>query len=287
MEDKGKVLTLYFLDGNINGVLKISAPGETCVAFKINRDDLDKYKNRKELKQSGIYFLFGAPNDKNTKDIVYVGQANERKNGEGILNRLVEHKRNPNKDYWNYAIVFTTTDNSLNSTGLNYLENYFCNLAKEANRYIVKNGNDPSIGNISEEQVSSLRSFISNTEFIMSALNYKIFVPIIDSEENCYYLERKNRETGITIKATGQKTKDGFVVLRGSYIAEKDMKVIYPTVKEIRKKAKINKNRILQEDLLFSSPTYAAAFVIGSNANGLTEWKTKDGVKLKDLINEE
>ena len=47
--------------------------------------------------------------------------------------------------------------------------------------------------------------------------------------------------------------------------------------------AKIDENRILQEDLLFSSPSYAAAFVIGGNTNGLQDWKTKDGVPLKNL----
>jgi hypothetical protein len=41
----------------------------------------------------------------------------------------------------------------------------------------------------------------------------------------------------------------------------------------------------LQEDLLFSSPSYAAAFVIGGNANGLTEWKMENGSKLKNVIN--
>jgi len=37
--------------------------------------------------------------------------------------------------------------------------------------------------------------------------------------------------------------------------------------------------------LLFSSPSYAAAFVTGGNVNGLTSWKTKAGVQLKDIIN--
>jgi hypothetical protein len=33
----------------------------------------------------------------------------------------------------------------------------------------------------------------------------------------------------------------------------------------------------------FSSPSAAAAVVHGGGANGLTEWKTKDGVTLKEL----
>ena len=39
----------------------------------------------------------------------------------------------------------------------------------------------------------------------------------------------------------------------------------------------------MQEDLLFSSPSYAAMFVIGKSANGLTSWKNADGKTLKSL----
>ena len=53
-----------------------------------------------------------------------------------------------------------------------------------------------------------------------------------------------------------------------------------------RKKANIDDNNILQEDILFKSPSYAAAFVIGGHVNGLVSWKTKDGKTLKDIEEE-
>ena len=52
----------------------------------------------------------------------------------------------------------------------------------------------------------------------------------------------------------------------------------------MRQTANIDNNRILQENILFKSPSYAAAFVIGGNANGLTEWETKDGIPLKNIL---
>jgi len=54
-------------------------------------------------------------------------------------------------------------------------------------------------------------------------------------------------------------------------------------IKERRVKAQLDEHHILQEDLLFSSPSYAAMFVIGKSANGLTSWKTADGKTLKSL----
>jgi hypothetical protein len=44
---------------------------------------------------------------------------------------------------------------------------------------------------------------------------------------------------------------------------------------------------VLQEDVLFSSPSYAAMFVIGKSANGLTSWKDSDGHSLKEIENKE
>ncbi|MBV5334912.1 MAG: DUF4357 domain-containing protein, partial [Sulfuricurvum sp.] len=40
---------------------------------------------------------------------------------------------------------------------------------------------------------------------------------------------------------------------------------------------------IIQTDYLFSSPSAAAAIVMGRSANGLTEWKSKSGKSLKEL----
>ena len=45
----------------------------------------------------------------------------------------------------------------------------------------------------------------------------------------------------------------------------------------------IDKNFILKEELVFSSPSSSAAFVGGSSLSGNELWKTEDGVSLKKL----
>jgi hypothetical protein len=45
----------------------------------------------------------------------------------------------------------------------------------------------------------------------------------------------------------------------------------------------VNGQLELAEDFVFSSPSTAAAIVLGRNANGLTEWKLKDGITLKEF----
>lgn len=283
-----KTIKLFLMDGDPSKRIKCTIDLVPIVAYKINKEDLEINKDREHLKQSGIYFLFGGTSNKSSKEVVYIGQAGVRKNGEGLLCRLQEHKRNPEKYYWNEALVFTTTDNSLGASDISFLENRFCKLAKEANRYDVKNGNEPTIGNISEEKECALEEFIDNAKLILGALNYKVFVPIVEkintnNNDELFYLNRTIRKTGYTIKAIGRKTRDGFVVLKGSNVSKEEMKAIYPTVKQLRLNTSFDNEGNLKEDMLFSSPTYAAAFVIGGNANGLVEWKNKDGITLKEL----
>lgn len=296
---RGKSINLFLMDGDANGRIKCTLTNWTGVAYKIPRTELDQCKERNDLKQSGVYFLFGN-SDETGKGVVYIGQAGTRKNGEGILYRLMEHKRNPEKDYWTEAIVFTTSNNSFGPTEISYLENRFCKLAIEARRYEVKNGNDPTPGNITEEKESEMEEFIDYSKVIMGTLGYKLFEPVInksciekqghqeiaETDQIPLYLERVIKNVG-KVNANGIQTSEGFVVFSGSRISPQDDNTIPVVIKERRKSAPIDINGILKEDLLFTSPSYAAMFVIGKSANGLTSWKTQDGRTLKSLENEE
>jgi len=293
MAVRGKNINLFLIDGTATGRIKCTLANWTGVAYKIPRTELDKCKDRGELSQSGVYFLFGT-SDQSDENIVYVGQAGVRKNGEGILCRLIEHKRNPDKDYWTEAVVFTTSNNSFGPTEISYLENRFCGLAIEAKRYIVKNGNDPTSGNITEEKESELEEFIDYAKIVMGTLGHKLFEPltekinpivVVPEKESILFFKRKSRKSGLLIEASCKQTNEGFVVLKGSLIEIIDSERIPPGVKEKRKKANIDENGILQEDVLFKSPSYAAAFVIGGHVSGLMEWKTKDGLSLKEIEN--
>ena len=294
MAVRGKSINLFLMDGEARGRIKCTLANWTGVAYKIPRTELDKCKERDDLKQSGVYFLFGT-SDKTEKGIVYIGQAGARKNGEGILNRLQEHKRNPDKDYWTEAIAFTTSNNSFGPTEISYLENRFCNLAIEANRYEVKNSNDPTLGNITEEKESEMEEFIDYAKVIMGTLGHKLFEPIskpmAKKQEEVLgkaddmvrlRLERTIKNVG-KVEASGTQTTEGFVVLQGSHISLVDDDTIPAVIKERRKKASIDQNGELQEDMLFTSPSYAAMFVIGKSANGLTSWKTESGQTLKSI----
>lgn len=300
MAIRGKSINLFLMDGTASGRIKCTLANWTGVAYKLPRTELEKCKGRDDLSQSGVYFLFGT-SDQTGENVVYIGQAGTRKNGEGILYRLQEHKRNPDKDYWTEAVVFTTSNNSFGPTEISYLENRFTNLALTAKRYAVKNGNDPTPGNITEEKESELEEFVDYSKIVMGTLGHRVFESLaevkhpIEINNNIaaegdgllLHMKRKSRKSGQKIEAECKQTTEGFVVLKGSHIELNDSDSIPPGIKEARQKAKVDEDGILQEDVLFKSPSYAAAFVIGGHANGLTEWKTDDGKTLKDIENNE
>lgn len=94
---------------------------------------------------------------------------------------------------------------------------------------------------------------------------------------------KRNPEKDYWTEAIGAQTAEGFVVFQGSQISSVDDETVPAVIKERRSNAPIDEQGMLKEDMLFSSPSYAAMFVIGKSENGLTRWKTEDGRTLKEL----
>ena len=288
MAARGKNISVYLMDGDATGRMKATIANWTGVAYRIPRTSIDLCKDREDLKQSGVYFLFGI-DDQTGENVVYIGQAGARKNGEGVLNRLSEHKRNPDKDYWTEAVVFTTSNNSFGPTEISFLENRFCGIAQDAKRYTVKNGNDPTHGNITEEKESELEEFVDFARLIMGVLGHKVFEPLFKAEA-LVVEQTPAKETPLLhfetkrVQAVGRIVADGFVILKGSKLDPSISKSCPSNVVEYRQKysGRIVED-VLAEDILLPSPSAAASFVSGSSRNGNITWKTKDGVELGQL----
>lgn len=281
---RSKTIKLFLMDGEPSGRMKCSLANWTGIAYKIPRTALDKCKDLDILKQSGVYFLFGT--DKSDNAVVYIGQAGARKNGKGLLLRIQEP--HASIDYWTEAVMFTTTNNSFGPTEIIYLENRFCNMAVQSGRYVVKNGNDPNPGNITEETESELEEFIDYAKIVMGTLGHKVFEPFVPSSEAedaepVLYLEYGKG------RASGKRTSDGFVIFKGSAVNPSLTKSCPErTIKDRKKYAnKINKNGVLISDILLSSPSSAAGFVGGASLSGNALWKDSNGKTLKELLETE
>ena len=290
-----KNFNLFLMDGEVTGRIKCTLSNWTGLAYKVPRPYLEKCKDRQDLKQSGVYFLFGKNDDGD--DEVYIGQAGIRKNGEGVLFRVSEHLKD--EIYFSDAVMLTTQNNSFGPTEISNLENKFTNMAIDVDRYKVRNGNDPNPGNVTEEKESELEDFVEYSKMVLGVLGYKIFVPIVKKElkienkidnDEILYLSTRTKKSGKIINAKCKRTSEGFVVLKDSMIEMIDSKSLPNSIKELRDKCKANNEIIdgkLTKNYLFNSPSYAAMFVLGMSRNGKTEWKMEDGTTLKELEEKE
>lgn len=292
--NNSKNFNLYLMDGDVTGRIKCTLANWTGLVYKVPRSYLDKCKDRQDLRQSGVYFLFGK--NKNNEDEVYIGQAGIRKDGSGVLFKVFEHLKDD--IYFSEAVILVTQNNPFGLAEINYLKNRFSDMAIDVDRYRVRNENGLNQENLTEERESELDDFIEYSKLVLGVLGYKLFVPLVEStveeneetaEENgelMLYLSRKMKKSNKTIEAKCMKTDKGFIVLKDSMIEEIDSKSIPESIKVIRRKCR-RKNKIadgrITGNYLFTSPSSAVSFVLGMNTNGRTDWKTEDGLTLKEL----
>ena len=170
MAGRKRNINLFLMDGEANGIIKITTKPWNGLLLRIPRDRLYGCGERDEMKYSSIYFLVG-PSDAGNVPSIYVGQVGMR----GILKRLTEHDKNPDKRFWSEAIVLTTNDNGFGATELNYLEHTFYRLAVNSKQCVVKNAVEPTPGNINEETESEIAETVELTQIILESLGYKFF----------------------------------------------------------------------------------------------------------------
>lgn len=95
------------------------------------------------------------------------------------------------------------------------------------------------------------------------------------------------------IKAQALQTDEGIVVLKGSESCSETQPSFSDTHKKIREKfisdgtiAKVGDKYIFQRDVIFETPSPAAAIVVGSSISGPQYWKNSDGKSLKKIEQE-
>ncbi len=279
----GKTIKMFLLDADPEGRMICELSNWTGKAYRIPRGKVKDCVNRPELKSTAVYILFGRPDSPAGKSRAYIGEA------ENIYARLVQHVSE--KEFWNEAVVFISKDENLNKAHIKYLESRLHELATNTGRFQIENGNTPTKSSISESDQAEMEEFIEYVRMLINTMNFKVFEPLI------------KEESGVNIKAEelilkgardatgkGKRTADGFVVFKGSELASSTVPSFPKSFNALRDELlngesviEEQEKFILTEDVLFSSPSAAAAVIMGRSANGLVEWKSKSGKTLKEI----
>lgn len=106
-----------------------------------------------------------------------------------------------------------------------------------------------------------------------------------------YYLARNMGKRSCNAKGMYDKANDKFIILEGSILADEVISSYRYTASDIKRNKFIQLNCYqtkeeckMKRDAICSSPNEAASFVLGENANGLEEWKSKEGISLSYYI---
>lgn len=274
----GKAIELFLVNGTAESLITAELSNWNGKAIKIPRTEVSSC-DRDDIKGVGVYFLICQEDD--GTDSVYIGEA------ENVLDRLNQHLRDfqsgKEKYYWNTAVLFVGRD--LNKALIRYLENRFVEIAKECGRYTILTKNTYKNTVLKEAQIASMEEFIDNVKILINTLGYKVLVPVPKATDDTIYLFCK----GSGASAKGFVSAGGFTVLEGSTVSDH----IVPSL-ETRGKTYFNlRNALVKEGIIsdrkftrdyeFNAPSAASAVVLGHTSNGNIDWKTADGVKLKDI----
>lgn len=277
----GKSIELFLVNGTADSLIVAELSNWNGKAIKIPRIEVSSC-NRDDITQAGVYFLFCKEDD--GSDSVYIGEA------ENVKDRLVQHLRDyqseKEKYYWSTAVVFIGRD--LNKALIRYLENRFVEIARASKRYLVLTKNTYRNTVMKESQIAVMEEFVDNVKILINALGYKVLEPFaqVDSSTTTVDDELLYITSGL-VNATGKVTAEGFVVFTGATLNEKmSVKSLSAGMQKQRQKlfdsSKVN-NWVTTEDILFSSSSAAADFILGYSVSGPRTWKTKDGKTLKEI----
>lgn len=273
-----KTIQIYLPTGEPRGIRIAEITTRIVKAVLIPRSDLPQGKLRKELDLPGIYFLFGEDED-GAKPVAYIGQT------EDARKRLDSH--NKTKTFWKTAIFCVSKTQNFTQAHIRYLEWYCMQRAVEVARYTLDNGQVPDNSTyVPEPMEAELLDVFETVSTLVSTFGYPVFEPLakLSSTTIAFYCRGGGSE------GKGELVEDGFVVHEGSKarmeVVTSAMSSVTPQREKLLAAGVIeerNGEYVFTQDYLFTSPSTAAAVVLGRTANGWVEWKDKTGATLSEV----
>ncbi len=287
-----KTIQIFLPGGDPRGIRVAEITTRIVQVIEVPRSLLTIFLKMPESDQVALYFLFGSSDDGSEQQF-YIGQTGD------LRARLTKH--NKEKAFWERALVLISRTNSLTQTHAVFLEWHCLQAARAVERYADANGNSGSRPHTPAPLEADCLEVFDTGRTLLATLGYPIFDPVVkssvrpedggadgslDSEEDVFYCK------GSDADGHGIYTPEGFVVMKGSS-GRKD--VVASSAGTSRERLRINllqagvlrdegSRLVFQKDHLFPSPSAAAIVLQGRNANGWTEWRTKAGQTLDQVI---
>jgi len=273
-------IRIFLPDGSPDGLRIVEKSNWTGAGLVFPRSLFPDAKSRAEFARTGVYVLIG-PGPTGEVPTVYVGE------GDPVRPRLEQHGK---KDFWTSGVIFTSKDTSLNKAHVHYLEARLIELARDARRCELDNGNTPQRPSLSEADEAEAEAFLSEILLCFPVIGVSVFERPPEKARGADMLLLQARG----IRATGYESPEGFVVTAGSQAALDEVESIHKYMSAMR--AALVKNGVFKQDgkmfrvmqdYVFGSPSTASGVLLGRSSNGRVDWKTAEGRSLKDIQDEQ
>lgn len=272
----GKLISMYLIDGNPDGIICTYLSNWTGQAIKIPKLLIENVKSRKEINRPGIYLLFY---EKEEIIEIYVGES------ENIYKRLLQHIKDDKKENFYEIIAFSSKDDDLTKSHIKYLEYRLITELEKNSKYFLKNLNINTKPHIPEMYIAVLEEYFKNIKILLPTLGYSLFFERNRCEEKELQYDSKDFiAKGILTK------KNGIIVLKGSGLKIEIKDSMNQGYRNLREKLiKLGvidiKKGIFIKDWEFNSPSAAAVIISGMAINGRKKWLYK-GKTLEEIENE-
>lgn len=279
---QGKSLQLYFIDGQPDGMLTAEVFNWTGHVLQFPRTRLAEALSRREADQTGLYLLFG---ETETGPLAYIGES------ETLAARIKQHAAE--KPWWNTATLITTAADALHKAHVKYLEARLVILAKSARNMPLENANTPAGASLSEADVANMEAFLETLMIVLPAIRVDLFVdkarPVAAQrprQKLAPRFEIDRPKIGVRASATltdGEMIVEAGALVRGEWIGKGSWESGYRAIRDklIDRGVIVLENGTgrFAERYAFTSPSAAAAVVLGRASNGRVEWHLADSTR--------
>lgn len=285
---RGITISNYLSNGDPEGVIFSYMSNWSGQAIKIPRNLFTQSGSLAELQRPGVYFLLGESQENPDDKLVYIGEANN------LFERVSYQLRDIEKSFVETIVCFCSLRGDLTVSHTKYLEKKIIGHLSNSSSYRITNKKDGNAINLPRMIQDEMDTFFDNMRIVLPTLGYSLLhlentlsigkgtqkSVLFSLDVGSHKARAKLVPSGIEVQKGSEMKIDETPSLSGSYSNLRKTLLQNEVVKEL------NGKYVFEENYEFTSPSTAAAVILGYSVNGRVAWKNDQGKSLKDLEDE-
>lgn len=158
-------ITLFATTGDPQGIRHVDKSNWSGFGMVFTKDQAHLLKHEPGFDQAGIYILVGNA----AEETIYIGEADPV--GERLKNHVA------NKKDWNWGVYFVDGKHKIGKTEVQFLESELVAKAKEFDRVILLNKNNPTAPTMAPVAKATAQAFLADMLLILPMLGINAFIP--------------------------------------------------------------------------------------------------------------